>query len=248
MVVTVSILAVLIPSVYASGYGTSSISFSQDHVLQNNLTINAGSNEAINYTVNLATGNSWGTTFQLARPAPQGITVVISNPSNYSVPFSGYVTISIAPSLSAGSYQLVFMATGDDPSTSNATLTVNVPQASNNTGTQPSTTIAAAPTTTSYYTDQYKTGNSANTNMLIAFVVIVLILSTYSIMRWKPMSTKMIVIGVALILIGTAVWLYGDYGAGPQYIWPGVIAIILGTAIWVFGDYRGGAFGMPRKK
>lgn len=61
------------------------------------------------------------------------------------------------------------------------------------------------------------------------------------------MSTKMIVIGVALILIGTAVWLYGDYGAGPQYIWPGVIAILVGTAIWVFGDYKGGAFRASSK-
>lgn len=62
------------------------------------------------------------------------------------------------------------------------------------------------------------------------------------------MASILIYLGILLIFIGVGVWLYGDYGAGPQYIWPGVIAILLGTVVWAYDDYRNNIFRLSRKK
>ena len=55
-------------------------------------------------------------------------------------------------------------------------------------------------------------------------------------------SVKLIWIGVALIIIFTIIWLYGDYYGGLFYIWLGVAGIVAGTIVWLVGDYIGGAF------
>lgn len=270
---TLSLLAILsaiIPYSSAYGYGTSSISFAQQ-----NVSIAAGSSSNANYTVNLATGQSWGTTLQLAKAAPSGITVSISHPSNYSVPFSGYLTIQVAASTAPGQYPLVFMATGDDPTTQNATLMVNVPSpptlpATNHTSNSMTSNIMPSNTATQtagsttlpqssvvstvYYrtvgsSNGWSTSSSGSNSFVIeVFLAVVTILSLYSLIRWKMMTTRLIVIGVALIIIGTAVWLYGDYGAGPQYIWPGVVGIVAGTVVWIYADWKAGAFRMPARK
>lgn len=264
-----AILSVIAPYASAYGYGTSSISFAHQ-----NVSVAAGSSLNANYTVNLATGQSWGTMFQLAKAAPSGITVSVSHPSNYSVPFSGYLTIQVAASTAPGQYPLVFMATGDDPTTQNATLIVNVPSpttvpAMNHTSNSMtsngmSNTVVqtagstALPQSSVVSTVYYQTSGSSNSwsssssgsnaFVLEVFLALVVILTLYSLIRWKMMTTRLIVIGVALILIGTAVWLYGDYGAGPQYIWPGVIGIGIGTVLWIYADWKAGAFKMPAKK
>jgi len=60
---------------------------------------------------------------------------------------------------------------------------------------------------------------------------------------------KMVIAGVALSLIGTAVWLYGDFylGISPTFVWGGVALIVIGTLVWLFGDNKAGAF-IRRKK
>ena len=57
------------------------------------------------------------------------------------------------------------------------------------------------------------------------------------------MASIVLYLGIALVILGTIVWLYGDYGGGPQYVWPGVVAILLGTLIWAYDDYRNNMFG-----
>ncbi|MDE1850963.1 MAG: hypothetical protein KGH54_04200 [Candidatus Micrarchaeota archaeon] len=54
----------------------------------------------------------------------------------------------------------------------------------------------------------------------------------------KAMPTRLTIIGVALILIGTVAWLYGDYAAGPNYIIAGAIAVVVGWLIWLYADVK----------
>lgn len=61
-------------------------------------------------------------------------------------------------------------------------------------------------------------------------------------------SMYLIIIGVILILLGTATWVYGDSKYNYTYIWSGVAAILIGTVVWIIGDYIGGAFSMKGKK
>ncbi|MDE1850771.1 MAG: hypothetical protein KGH54_03195 [Candidatus Micrarchaeota archaeon] len=67
---------------------------------------------------------------------------------------------------------------------------------------------------------------------LIAVIAIILLA------MMKAMPTRLTIIGVALILIGTVAWLYGDYAAGPNYIITGAIAVAVGWLIWLFADVK----------
>jgi hypothetical protein len=170
-------------------------------------------------------------------------------------PFSGTATIGVAASASSGVHQVAFAATGDDPSTNNTVLRVEVlqattttpqasttmPQSSNQASNGTSTIIqtsTVASTSTVPGTYKYPPSNYDGT-ILLVLVAIIAIITAYLIMRSEMMSTKLIIIGIALILVGTAVWLYGDYSGGLYaYIWSGVAAILIGTVVWIIGDYR----------
>ncbi len=259
MAVMLSMFAVLIPSVSAYGYGTSSISFAQQSA-----NISAGSNAMVGYTVNLASGSTWGTTLSVVNSsalALKGISVALSTTSG-DPPFSGTMMIRLAQYTARGTYSIVLKASGDDPS-ANATFVVDVPQngtvqstvqqtttlttaaqngSMSSTSTRPATTVFAA--TSVYYNPKgMQSTSGSNAYGLIAAIVVILIVCSYLAIRMNYMSAKLIWVGVALILIGVVVWLYGDYNGGlMQYIWGGVAAIIVGTAIWLVGDQKGGAF------
>jgi hypothetical protein len=101
---------------------------------------------------------------------------------------------------------------------------------------------------TSQGTPYYDTYGSPGYFAMISglLVLVILIVTIYLCFLFKSMLTRLVLIGTALILIGTVGWLYGDYAVGLiQYIWGGVIAIILGTVIWAYGDMRGGIFKHP---
>ncbi len=237
-------LILLAPLSGAFGYGTSSISFSQQSI-----TVAPGSTTNVSYTVNLASGNAWGTNLNLinaAQLAGAGVSVTISNPSG-NPPYSGYLIVH-APS-NQGSWTLMFNATGDDPSVVNANLTLISQTPTTTTKTETTAPTTTATTTSGYNSIMQKSSYltlGALTTLLIVIIIATLIVAAYFILRLKSMAPKMIVIGVVLIIIGTAVWLYGDYGAGPQYMWPGVIGILLGTLIWLYGDAVSGVFVMKK--
>ncbi|MGI0141403.1 MAG: hypothetical protein ACREBF_01995 [Candidatus Micrarchaeales archaeon] len=55
----------------------------------------------------------------------------------------------------------------------------------------------------------------------------------------------LVIVGIILILVGTGVWYYiGSSNA----IWGGVAAIVIGTIIWLYGDKIVGAFVMGKPK
>jgi hypothetical protein len=267
MTVMLGIAAVLIPSVSAFGYGISSISFTQQSA-----NVSAGSNALIGYTVNLASGSTWGTTLSVVNGsalALKGISVALSTTSG-DPPFSGTMMVRLAQYVTSGSYSIILRTSGDDPSP-NATFVVNVPQngtargavqqttalttviqnsSANSTATAPATTVSAV-SSTAYTVNPGGTitysNSSSNAYGLMAAVVVILIVCSYLAIRMNYMSAKLIWTGVALILIGVVVWLYGDYNGGLMpYIWGGVAAIIVGTAIWLVGDQKGGAFKMRK--
>ncbi len=117
LLIAVLILLMAAP-VYASGYGTSSVVLST-----NSISVDRGASTSLSYKVDLVSGGTWGTT--LSASAPSGITVSLSNPSADPT-FSGTATVTVASSMKPGNYTITFTATGDDPSTSSAMVTVSV--------------------------------------------------------------------------------------------------------------------------
>ena len=117
-----------------TGYGTSSILLTSKgaSVLQ-------GQSANVSYTVMLASGGTWGTTLQVQNQASlssQGINVGISSPSG-DPPYGGTAMISTSSSTPPGSYNVTFVATGDDPSASPSTFVLSV------TAVQQTTTVVA---------------------------------------------------------------------------------------------------------
>ena len=244
----------------ANGYGTSSI------VLSNStLGMIAGGSAAVGYSVNLASGNTWGTTLSVVNAgqlASDGISATLSNPSG-DPPYSGTLHINASATAPPGTYTLVLAATGDDPSASNATLSIKLapaPSVTTSVAPGPSANSTLRPSTTAYTTTvSSQPSNGAawnnppiktqpaygigNAGILALYALIVLALSAFAITRMRYMATKLIIVGVALILLGIGVWLYGDYSGGLMgYIWSGVALLLIGTAVWLYGDYSGGAF------
>ncbi len=132
----------------AQGYGTSSITLNPP-----NGTVTIGTSTATSYTVSLATGGVWGTNLEVqnsAELAHSGITVTISNPSG-DPPFSGDATMNVSSSALPGTYNVTFVATGDDPSQQPATFALTVAQnnaaATTTANATNSTTVTARPTT-----------------------------------------------------------------------------------------------------
>ncbi len=249
-----------LPAVFAIGYGTSTISLSN-----NNITLIQGGNATLSFNVNLSTGNTWGTTVVVqnsAQLSKDGISISISNAQG-DPPYSGTLLITALPSAQKGKYQAVFGAIGDDPSTNSAVLNITIGQTSSiqpvtTLNTTASNTIAkTTATTTIASTKSSGSGSSGYVSsgygigsygLIIAFIIVIALISAYLVYKMKRASTRAIVIGVALIIIGISVWLYGDYNGGIMlYIWSGVVSILIGTAIWIYGDYIAGAFRSPKK-
>ncbi|KAA8922475.1 MAG: hypothetical protein F6Q11_04295 [Thermoplasma sp.] len=111
----------MIPASAFAASGTSSIS-----VTPTGVTVPAGSSGSFNYKVNLISGSTWGT--QISVSAPSGITVSFSDSSG-DPPFSGTATVVVARTVAPGTYTVEISATGDDPSSSPATLTIDVTNA-----------------------------------------------------------------------------------------------------------------------
>jgi hypothetical protein len=258
-VLAFSLLMVNIASAY--GYGTSSISLGTYSA-----SVVAGAGTSTSYTVNLASGSTWGTTLSVVNNnqlASQGIMVSLSNPSG-DPPYSGTMTISTSNTTAPGAYNITLAATGDDPSSSSTnfvlavsaptstptTQTTTAPSVNNATTAQTTsmqqTTTISQPTTTVNYSSTgayYSSGNSTAQLAPSALIILLILGAIYGLFTWKTTAARLAVIGTALILIGTVAWLYGDYAGGlSAYIWGGFAAILIGTAAWTYGDAKGGTF------
>ncbi len=258
VVLAIVALLAMANGVFAYGYGTSSISLGSYGTSMMN-----GNSTSVSYTVNLASGSTWGTMLNVVNSQQldsQGIAVTLS-PSSGDPPFSGTMSIKVGAAAQAGNYSIVLSATGDDPSSSNATFALSVLSATPTTTAQTTTTNATnsqtttlkltttvrQPTTTANYstggTTYYGPGNSTAQLASSALIVIIILAALYGLFVWKSMLTRLVVMGTALILIGTVAWLYGDYAGGIQsYIWGGFAAILVGTGVWAYGDMKGGTF------
>ncbi len=136
-------VAILLPFTYAVGYGTSNISLSAG-----NVSIYRGGNATLGFTVNLTSGNAWGTTVEVANERQlkaDGITFSISNAQGIP-PYSGTLTATASSNAGYGTYNAVITAAGNDPSEHNATLSISVVRET--TTTLPTTTANASPVST----------------------------------------------------------------------------------------------------
>lgn len=102
----------------ASAIGSSTI-----HLSSSSISVQQGGSQSIGYTVTLTSGTTWGT--EITASSPTGISVSLSNPSGDPT-FSGTADISVASSVSPGTYTVTFKASGDDPSTNSPSLSVQV--------------------------------------------------------------------------------------------------------------------------
>ncbi len=178
---------ILLASIMASGitfaqngYGTSSISLSQA-----NITIVQGGSGSVSYNVNLASGSTWGTTLSvtnLSNLTPAGISIVLSK--TYADPsYSGTATILVNSSTAPGKYNIAFIASGDDPSSSPTILALTVTAKATST-TPPSNTIPATTTSPSTATPANvsttvatpPSSSSGNNTAIIAGIIIVIII------------------------------------------------------------------------
>ncbi len=236
---------------YAYGYGTSSITLSTYSI-----TLINGGTARVNYNVSLVSGSMWGTTLNIADSRyllSKGIEVSFNQGFPRDPPFSGNISIVVSPSAPKGSYQVIINATGDDPSVSNATLTLTVASPnSTSTTAMPSnlTKTTSAPTvqttiapTTAPYKQQKGYAVSALVAELLAGIILPLIAAIVLTFVFKGAPTRLAIWGIALIIIGTVLWLYGDYsGFNLAYVWSGVAALVIGTIVWIAGDVKAGAY------
>ncbi len=132
----------IIPSyTFASGIGSSSI-----QLTQSGANLSVGGSASVGYTVKLVSGTPWGTTLNIVNKnqlLADGITLTLSN--SYSDPtYSGTLGISASSSAKPGTYNILLNATGDDPSSSNAALSLTIFSKASN-ATTSTTTIPQAP-------------------------------------------------------------------------------------------------------
>ncbi len=229
----------------AVGYGTSSIA-----ITPGSLSIIAGGAASAIYNVTVASGNTWGTTVNIvdkAQLASQGITATLSNPGPVDPPFSGTLAITASASAKPGTYTVTLNATGDDPSVANANLTVNLaaPSGSKNSTSTPTTTSATTTVGQSSGGTQVSGFQLSGLNIyLMAGIILVLMGAIAGMSREKDRPGRMIIAGIAIILLSTIFWLYADYSGGIMaYIWASVAGILIGVGIWLVGDWKGSKAG-----
>lgn len=233
------------------GYGTSSITLSRYSITMVN-----GGTANVNYSVNLASGSTWGTTlsvtdnnYLLSEGIGTSLSKYMGNPT-----YSGVLSLTVSPSTPKGTYSVTLQATGDDPSAHNTTLVLTIAPPNSSTtsvvvpGNNASSTIAptVAPTTIVTTVPPHMIASPANalTLELIAGILITLIVSIALMFVFAGgHGARYVVWGIALIIIGTLLWLYGDYnGYLLAYIWSGVGLIALGIIIWAAADAAAGAY------
>ncbi|HVA82633.1 MAG TPA: hypothetical protein VNF06_00520 [Candidatus Aquilonibacter sp.] len=67
-------------------------------------------------------------------------------------------------------------------------------------------------------------------------MAIIAIIAIALLVKMTATPTRLTIIGVALILLGTVAWVLGDYAAGPNYILYGALGVIVGWLVWLYAD------------
>jgi len=153
------VFATLLGTSFAGGLGTSSISMASSSG-----AVGQGSSTTVSYTVNLASGNTWGTTLSVVNASAlksDGISVSLSN-TYADPPYSGTMSISTSSSAKAGIYYITLAATGDDPSSSPANFVLNVTSFTAPRTTAPSTSTVPVTPEMKLYSSNTITFNSVN--------------------------------------------------------------------------------------
>ncbi len=78
--------------------------------------------------------------------------------------------------------------------------------------------------------------------LLISLALILVIsVSVFLSVRLHYGSMRLIILGIALILAGVALWYFADKLENYAGVWAGITMVIAGTIIWIWGDEKGGA-------
>ncbi|OWP54393.1 MAG: hypothetical protein B2I18_03745 [Cuniculiplasma sp. C_DKE] len=169
--------------------GTSTITLGKSTV-----SVTPGTSATDSYTVNLASGSTWGTS--LSSNSLSGFTISFSN-SGGDPPYTGTMTVSVASSVSDGTYHIYVNATGDDPSSSPAVLSVSV------TGHASSTT--PPPVTPSKSFTALYGADIAGTSVIILFLLAALVP-----MALRRKNLKVLGYVSFIVSMGSAIFLITD--------------------------------------
>ena len=169
--------------------GTSTITLGKSTV-----SVTPGTSVTDSYSVNLASGSTWGTS--LSSNSLSGFTISFSN-SGGDPPYTGTMTVSVASSVSDGTYHVYVNATGDDPSSSPAVLSVSV------TGHASSTTPPPV-TPSKSFTALYGT-DIAGTSVIILFLLAALVP-----MALRRKNLKVLGYVSFIVSMGSAIFLITD--------------------------------------
>ena len=180
---TVALLAISIMLLsgapLAAGIGTSTIS-----VNSSSISVAPGHSAVVAYTVSLASGSTWGTTISASNQATlNGDGITLSFSRSYGDPtYTGDLTVLLSSTAVPGNYTISLIATGDDPSSGPANislsvmspvLTSNTPATSASNTTIPSTTV---PSTTTIAASIYTPGKSSIDYGAIAAAIAIVII------------------------------------------------------------------------
>jgi hypothetical protein len=274
--ILLAVSLMVLPAVSAVGYGTSKITLSNGSVsiqqgnstsVQFTVSLYSGNIWGTTFTaVNPTQLKSYGINVSISNPMgdpPYSGSISVSastsaQPGTYQAIFAA---TGDDPSIANATLNITINKI--QPAVTTTVAAVNTSSSSTSTpgntmqSTATSTVVATPKTTTTQQSKSssqqsgsvpYSSGNSGSPALLYAAVIIILLIAAYLVYIMKTGSTRAIIVGVALILIGVVVWLYGDYNGGiMSYIWGGVAAILLGTIIWILGDNAAGAFSKPKK-
>ena len=173
------IVSLLSSSAYAaSSYGTSTIVLNKTTV-----DIALGGSAAVGYSVNLSSGKTWGTNFIVDNQSALQQNGIYLSPSVSAgePPFSGVLSVRLTQYAKPGTYIAALSATGDDPSTSDAMLTIVVSQSApvNNSG-----------SSTGQPTGQQAQGASGSPGWIYALAIAIVIIAVAAFLFFGRKKAK----------------------------------------------------------
>lgn len=202
--VLAALLIALLPSVAMAQYGYGA---SEVVVSANNVTLYPGGSTTISFTVKLVSGNTWGTNVKIVTSS--SYVSVTASPSSGDPTFSGKLTITVASNAPSGVYEVNVSATGDDPSSSPATIYVYVKSNS----TTATTTTTTSTTTTSATSTTTTTPSSAATTT-VTTTKTVTTTSTYTTTVPSPSSSSSSLAPLGAFVVVVILSLAAVFGLG----------------------------------
>lgn len=81
--------------------------------------------------------------------------------------------------------------------------------------------------------------------ILLAFsavIILIVLIASIFMVKSKHRGVKLIVLGMAMVLLGATAWLWGWDANSIVWSWLGILGVVLGAVVWTVADDLSGAF------